>query len=173
MFYIYTRTFTTAVHGHAPRTRTLIARHGHGSTAGRNMSIHAATLHKTDTPIRCSVRFCAWGSLWVHTAPKTAHMREKSRRRTGRPRCRREPAREAKGCEVVRERGLLSAGQMGGTCERVLPGCAGSRLASGGGTPRPQWVGHGQGSSAKGDHGEKGQAGGCCGRGRPPANRTY
>ena len=24
-------------------------------------------------------------------------------------------------------------------------------MAGGGGTPRPQWVGHGQGSSAKGD----------------------
>ena len=54
--------------------------------------------------------------------------------------------------QIARE----GVGQMSGACERVLSGCAGSRLAGGGGTPRPQWVGHGQGSSAKGDQDGKG-----------------
>ena len=94
--YTYSK-FTTAVHGHAPRTRTLIARHGQDTTAGRNTNMHAATLPKTDTTSRCSAKFCARGSFWAHTAPNTAHMREQSGRRTCRPRCRREPAREAKG----------------------------------------------------------------------------
>ena len=101
LFHIHTRKFTTAVHGHAPRTRTLIARHGQDTTAGRNTNIYAATPPKSDTISKCSTKFCARGSFWAHTAPNTAHMREQSGRRTCRPRCRREPAREAKGCEVV------------------------------------------------------------------------
>ena len=80
---------------HAHRT------HGQGSTARRNTNIHAAALPKTDTISRCSAQFCARSSFWAHTAPNAAHMREYGGRRTCRPRCRREPAREAKGCEVV------------------------------------------------------------------------
>ena len=103
ILHAYSQMYDGPVHGHAPDT------HAHRTTRTRlnwedaTRTCNTATLQKSDTTIRCSVKFCARGSLCPPTAPNTAHMREESGRRTCRPRCRREPEpRARKGGEYVR-----------------------------------------------------------------------